>query len=51
MLELLSTILFYSTLIVDLISTVTLCAFTALIFTKVEVSAENAILAKLIFFI
>lgn len=39
MLELLSTILFYPTLIIDLLSTVALCAFTALIFTKVEVSA------------
>ena len=39
MLETLSSIFFYSTLIVDLLSTITLCAFTALIFTKVEVSA------------
>ena len=39
MLETLSSIFFFSTLIVDLLSTITLCAFTALIFTKVEVSA------------
>ncbi len=39
MLETLSSIFFYSTLIVDLLSTITLCAFTSLIFTKVEVSA------------
>ena len=39
MLETLSSIFFYSTLIVVLLSTITLCAFTALIFTKVEVSA------------